>query len=209
MPLGQDEHLDVLFHTLQKICHEENIDYRVIGGAAFYLHGRQRGTKDVDIELLTQDRRQKLAAGFREIDDNVVKDHPDKGIMVKYKWGPGKHDFCGLDGKIAPAEELDIWREHFVIIQGYPVADLHVLLVTKIRAAASRRKWERPIKGVIDIGDVRFCTYELAQSGIKFDPSTLPLITEELYAEFLNRVEEEDRPIVVQALQAIGFPRAE
>lgn len=43
---------------------------------------------------------------------------------------------------------------------------------------------------------------------MQYDPTTLPIITPELYAEFLNRVEEDERSAVVQVLRNIGFPWA-
>ena len=79
---------------------------------------------------------------------------PERGLNVKYHFGSGKKDFIGLDGRVAPPAELSIWQSHMVSKDGVAIGDLSLLLVTKMRAAATRRDWQFALKVPNDVGDV-------------------------------------------------------
>ena len=64
-----------------------------------------------------------------------MKTKLEKAIFIKNVFGTGANYRC-LDGRIVSPSEHTIWQNHFVTQQGVPITDLHLLLVTKMKAAA-------------------------------------------------------------------------
>ena len=108
------------------------------------------------MEFFTNKDAQTLVAAFEKLgnDGFVPFFDPKKGINVKYHFGSQKDEYIGLDGRVAPPAEVSIWQSHMILQDGVAVADLSLLLVTKMRAAATRRNWQFDLKVPNDIGDV-------------------------------------------------------
>ena len=78
---------------------------------------------------------------------------PKRGLKVNYYYGSGKNA-VHLDGRVAPSAEVSVWKSHMIMKTDVAIGDLSLLLVTKMRAAATRDRWNADAKIPNDIGDV-------------------------------------------------------
>ncbi|KAF4564889.1 hypothetical protein EYR40_011063 [Pleurotus pulmonarius] len=170
------------------VLNENNKNYILMGGGASILQGNKRKTKDLDINVL-------------EMNDRLIADMTAAGISIRpnkktpQRWSAtvpettsGAKDATSVDIALKP--EISDLFEHTDIVDGVTVADLHLLLVDKIRTA-SRRGGGQDQKIINDMSDIFFCLCEMEGRKAAVVPDKLKIsLTPEVWAEFWKRAEE-------------------